>query len=77
MAMRSERTGATDWDITNPETWPPGSMMRYEWVDFTGLGLVVANRNGNVAVLWDAACKDPVKVYSVEGLNPAVISRAF
>lgn len=65
------------YDIKSPTTWPPGAMMQFKSDVHTGLGLVVANRNGSIVVFWDSGCSDPVCVYKCENLNPRVISRAF
>ncbi len=40
-----------------------------------GLGIVVANQNGLIAVMWDHGCDRPFVVYKIETLNPKVISR--
>ena len=65
------------FDIKKPETWPPGAVMQYKSTEHVGLGVVVANRNGSIAVLWDSGCHTPFLVYKCEQLNPRVISRAF
>lgn len=64
-------------NIQVSETWPPGAVMQYKSTEHVGLGLVVANRHGSIAVLWNEGCHTPFLVYKVETLNPRVISRAF
>lgn len=71
LLFKSGRPG----DISKPETWPPGTLMRFRNEVHTGLGLVVANRNGVIIVIWDEKCRDPVCTYRCEQLNPKTISR--
>lgn len=70
--------------IHDAKCWPPGSMMQYKSPPATpseifhvGIGLVVANRHGSIAVLWDRGSNKPFCVYSLETLNEKVISRIF
>lgn len=62
-------------DINVLATWPPGSMMQFKSNVHTGIGIVVANRRGSIAVLWDGKCNDPFTVYPVSELDALVISR--
>jgi len=63
--------------VNDARCWPPGSLMQFKSEDHFGIGLVVANRNNTVAVLWDRGCDRPFVVYKVETLNSLVISRCF
>lgn len=64
-------------DIKQASTWPPGSMMAYWSDEHFGLGLVVANRNDSIAVVWGHGNKKPFCVYKVDGLNPIVIRKVL
>ncbi len=66
--------------ILDPKCWPPGALMQFKTPagmpdPHFGIGIVVANRNGSIAVLWDRKCEKPFLVYKVASLNSQVISR--
>lgn len=73
-------------DVQQASTWPPGSLMAYWSDDYFGLGIVVANRNDSIAVIWCQGCErvphllhgpTSFSTYKVKDLNALVIRKVL
>lgn len=71
--MEALEPDSTDLRVRQSSHWPPGSLMAFVSSQHRGLGVVIANLNDQVAVLWDEACKGRFRVYHIHELNPRVI----
>ena len=61
-------------EINLSVSWPPGSMMKFESITFSTLGIVIANDGEQIKAWWPHG-NETFCSYPVAGLNPIVIRK--